>query len=127
MGSQPAGTTYCLAAGTFRLSSTITTVSGDRIIGAGETRPSSMSQIPPTNGCIFIAQGRTTFAELGISGARTPSDLSADCCSKNGTISPASCGKAIVNNSDLLTFDPSIATTTAGTASQVPVASPWTT
>lgn len=61
-------------------------------------------QIPPTNGRIFIAQGRTTFAELDISGARTPSDLSADCISKNGTISPASCGKAFVNNSDLLTL-----------------------
>lgn len=105
MGSQPAGTTHCLAAGTFRVSSTITTESGDRIIGAGETKPSSME----------VRSRRPTAASSSLRAVRpSPNSISRVPARRlisrriasvgNGTISPASCGKAFVNNSDLLTL-----------------------
>ena len=105
MSRHDPGTTYCLARGTFRVTGTIETDNGDTVIGAGRNATFiDGSRIPRTNGRIFITQGHTMFADLDISGARTPSNSSSDCISTNGTVAPASCGKAFVNNGELLTL-----------------------
>jgi hypothetical protein len=105
MSQHGPGTTYCLAAGKYKVRATITTEDGDKITGAGRDATFiNGRRIPATNGRIFITQGHTTFANLDISGARTPSDASTLCMSTNGTVAPASCGKAFVNNADVLTL-----------------------
>ena len=105
MSQHGPGTTYCLAAGKYKVRSTITTEDGDKLIGAGRDATFiNGRRIPATNGRIFIAQGHTTLANLDISGARTPSDPSATCVSQNGSIAATSCGKAFVNNAALLTL-----------------------
>jgi hypothetical protein len=105
MESHASGTTYCLAAGTFEVTSTIDVESGDRVLGAGrEATFIDGSPIPQTNGRIFMVQGRTTFADLDVSGARTPPDSSTTCINASGETGPTSCGKAFVNNGELLTL-----------------------
>jgi hypothetical protein len=88
--SKPAGTTFCLAAGTFTISKTVSWQPGDRIIGAGigETfiRPTDVGR--PITG--FDAPGNTKtvkFARLDIGGFQA--DPSADC---------HQCGIAIIDS-----------------------------
>jgi len=105
MESHPSGTTYCLAAGTFELTSTIDVEDGDRVLGAGRDATFiDGSSIPATNGRMFMVHARTTFADLDISGARTPSDSSTTCINASGEPGPTSCGKAFVNNGELLSL-----------------------
>jgi hypothetical protein len=73
MAAHPAGTTYCLGAGTFRVRSPIVTQRGDRLIGAG--RDSTFidgRRMDRTAEAIFVVEHRSYFARLEISGARTP-------------------------------------------------------
>ncbi len=73
MGSNPAGTTYCLEAGTFKVTSTIKTESGDRVIGAGRDATFiDGTGLSPTAPGIFITTDNNYFANLGIFGAPTP-------------------------------------------------------
>jgi Right handed beta helix region len=90
MGSHPAGTTYCLAAGTFKVTSTIKTDVGDRVIGAGRDDTFiDGSALPETASGIFSTNSSNLFANLDISGAPTPAAGSGVFCSPN-----PNCGKA---------------------------------
>jgi hypothetical protein len=88
--SKPAGTTFCLAAGTFTISQTVSWQPGDRIIGAGigQTfiRPADVGR--PITG--FDAPDNTktvTFSRFDIGGFQA--DPSADC---------RQCGTAIIDS-----------------------------
>ena len=73
MATHPAGTTYCLAAGTFRVSSTIFTDVGDRVIGSGkDVTHIDGTGLSPTAVGIFITNSSTYFANFDIFGAPTP-------------------------------------------------------
>jgi Right handed beta helix region len=90
MASHPAGTTYCLGAGTFRVTSTVATDAGDRVIGAGRDATfidgTGLSQ---TAESIFLTNSNTYFANFDISGAPTPAVGSGVSCNL-----PSNCGKA---------------------------------
>jgi Right handed beta helix region len=84
------GTTYCLARGTFRVSSTIETDNGDRVIGAGRNATFiDGSGLPQTAEAIFLANTKTYFADFDISGAPTPQAGSGVYCDDR-----SNCGKA---------------------------------
>lgn len=96
MASHPAGTTYCLAAGTFRVTKTIETEDGDRVIGAGRNATFiDGSDLPEEASVIFIARGRTTFSDLDIFGAPTP---------EAGTTGSRGLGQAFRNYARVLTL-----------------------
>ena len=100
MGSHPAGTTYCLAAGTFKVTSTIKTEVGDRVIGAGRDATFiDGSALPQTASGIFSTNSGNYFANLDISGAPTPASGSGVFCSPN-----ANCGRAFALGGSSLTL-----------------------
>jgi Right handed beta helix region len=93
-------TTYCLAAGTFRVSSTIKTDVGDRVIGAGRNATFiDGSGLPSTASGIFVTNSDNYFAHLDIFGAPTPAAGSGVHCSPN-----PECGKAFVLAGSSLTL-----------------------
>lgn len=84
------GTTYCLARGTFRVTSTIETDNGDRVIGAGRNATFiDGSGLPRTAEGIFLTDTNTYFVDFDISGAPTPTVGSGEFCSDR-----SNCGKA---------------------------------
>lgn len=84
------GTTYCLARGRFRVTSTIETDNGDRVIGAGRNATFiDGSGLPRTAEGIFLTNTRTYFADFDISGAPTPQAGSGEYCNDR-----SNCGKA---------------------------------
>jgi len=84
------GTTYCLARGTFRVTSTIETDNGDRVIGAGRNATFiDGSGLPRTAEGIFLTDTKTYFADFDISGAPTPQAGSGVYCTDR-----SNCGKA---------------------------------
>ena len=90
MASHAAGTTYCLAAGTFKVTSTIKTDAGDRVIGSGRnTTLIDGTSLAPTAPGIFITDSGNHFARLDIFGAPTPAAGSGVYCSPE-----PNCGKA---------------------------------
>jgi Right handed beta helix region len=90
MASHPAGMTYCLAAGTFRVRSPISVQAGDRVIGAGRNRTFiDGTGLPNSAAGIFITNSNTYFLNFDISGAPTPAVGSGVSCNPK-----ASCGKA---------------------------------
>jgi hypothetical protein len=90
MGSHSAGTTYCLDAGTFRVTVPIATQAGDRVIGTGRNDTFiDGSGLPQTAEGIFLTNTRAYFAYFDISGAPTPEAGSGTFC--NGR---SNCGKA---------------------------------
>ncbi len=90
MGSHGSGTTYCLAAGTYVVTSPIATESGDRVIGAGRDATFiDGTRLPSTAEGIFLTNTNTYFANFDIFGAPTPAAGSGVYCS-----SKANCGKA---------------------------------
>jgi Right handed beta helix region len=94
------GTTYCLAAGTFRVTRTITTDVGDRVIGAGRNATFIDGRgLSPTADSIFGAEARSYFAHLDIFGAPTPAAGSAEQCSPR-----PDCGKAFSLRGSSLTL-----------------------
>jgi hypothetical protein len=100
MASHAAGTTYCLTAGTFRVTSAIDTDARDRVIGSG--RDATLidgTRLAPTAPGIFITDSGNHFARLDIFGAPTPAAGSGVFCS------PASnCGKAFSIQGSSLTL-----------------------
>lgn len=95
MGSNPAGTTYCLLAGTFDVDSTISTEVGDRVIGAGADATFIVgSGLPPTSPGIFETNDDNYFASFDISGAPTPVPGSGVFCGSGPSPSRSDCGKA---------------------------------
>jgi hypothetical protein len=90
MASHPSGTTYCLDAGTFSITSTIVTEPGDRVIGAGRDATFiDGTRLPETAEGIFVTNSRNAFAALDIFGAPTPEVGTGIHCDGN-----ANCGKA---------------------------------
>lgn len=90
MASHPAGTTYCLAAGTFSVTSPIATQRKDRVIGAGRDATFiDGSGLDPTAEAIFVVQRSSYFARFDISGAPTPTIKSRLFCSPR-----SNCGRA---------------------------------
>jgi hypothetical protein len=100
MASRPAGTTFCLLAGTYEVDSTITTEAGDRVLGAGRNTTfidgSGLSAATPG---IFDITGASYFADLDVFGAPTPPGGTTGACSPN-----ANCGKAFVLGGASLTL-----------------------
>ena len=92
-------TTYCLASGTFRITRTIKTDVGDRVIGAGRNATFIDGRgLPTTAYGIFGVEDRNYFAHLDIFGAPTPAGSSAQC-------SPSpDCGKAFSLRGSSLTL-----------------------
>ncbi len=90
MGSHRAGTTYCLSAGTYGVTSPIATDDGDRVIGAGRDATFiDGTGLPQTAEGIFVTRSHNYFAKLDIFGAPTPTGGSGIYCDPN-----ANCGKA---------------------------------
>jgi Right handed beta helix region len=82
MASHAAGTTYCLAAGTFEVTSTINTEPRDRVIGSGRNDTViDGTRLAPTAPGIFITDSGNHFAKLDIFGAPTPAAGSGVFCS----------------------------------------------
>jgi hypothetical protein len=103
MASYPAGTTYCLSAGTFRVTSPITVESGDRLIGAGRDATFiDGSGLPSTAEGIFLAGSNTYFSNFDIFGAPTPTLSSGVYC--GGGTQKSACGKAFVVRGSSLTL-----------------------
>ena len=90
MDAHPAGTTYCLTAGTYSVTSSIKTDVGDQVIGAGRDATFiDGSALPQMALGIFSTNSRNYFANLDIFGAPTPVAGSGMFCSPN-----PNCGKA---------------------------------
>jgi hypothetical protein len=90
MSSHPAGTTYCLAAGTFKVTSTIVTEAGDRVVGAGRGATFiDGTRLATTAVGIFDLAENDYFADLSIFGAPTPAAESGIYCDPE-----ANCGAA---------------------------------
>ena len=90
MDAHPAGTTYCLGAGTYSVTSPIKTDVGDQVIGAGRDATFiDGSALPKTALGIFSTNSSNYFANLDIFGAPTPVAGSGVFCSPN-----PNCGKA---------------------------------
>jgi hypothetical protein len=99
MASHPAGTTFCLAAGTYRVGSPISTQVGDRVIGAGRNQTFiDGGGLPPTAEGIFLTNTHTHFAYFDIFGAPTPQAGSGTYCHDR-----ANCGKAFALRGTSLT------------------------
>ena len=95
MASNPAGTTYCLTAGRFQVSTTISTDDGDRVIGAGRNATFiDGSDLPATSPGIFETSGETYFSNFDISGAPTPAAGSGIFCGTASAPFNSNCGKA---------------------------------
>lgn len=98
MASHAAGTTYCLAAGTFKVTSTIVTDVGDRVIGSGRNATLiDGTSIAPTAPAIFVTDSGNRFARLDIFGAPTPTVGSGVFCSPE-----SNCGKAFLTQGSSL-------------------------
>ncbi|MDP9235052.1 MAG: right-handed parallel beta-helix repeat-containing protein [Actinomycetota bacterium] len=100
MVAHPAGTTYCLTAGTFRVRSPIITQKGDRLIGAG--RDSTFidgNRMDRTAEAIFVVENRTYFARFEIFGAPTPRVRSGRFCNPK-----PNCGRAFKYSGSRLTI-----------------------
>jgi hypothetical protein len=98
--SHPANTTYCLDAGTFKVTSTINMDAGDRVIGSG--RDATLidgTRLPPTAPGIFVTDSGNRFARLDIFGAPTPAAGSGVYCSPE-----PNCGKAFTIEGSSLTL-----------------------
>jgi len=94
------GTAYCLARGTFRVTSTIETDNGDRVIGAGRNATFiDGTGLAPTAEGIFAPESGSYFAHLDIFGAPTPPAGSDNHCSPN-----PNCGKAFSLRGSSLTL-----------------------
>jgi hypothetical protein len=89
LDAHPAGTTFCLGAGTFTVAAPITPESGDSIVGLGASQTFVVASGAPA---VFEATGTTgvTLRDLDISGA-----VGGESCK------PA-CGRGISGGSDLL-------------------------
>jgi hypothetical protein len=100
MGSHAAGTTYCLPAGTFKVTSAIDTDAGDRVIGSGRNATLiDGTSLAPTAPGIFITDSGNRFARLDIFGAPTPAAGSGVFCSPE-----SNCGKAFAIQGSSLTL-----------------------
>lgn len=100
MASHAPGTTYCLAAGSFEVTSTIQTDAGDRVIGSGRNATLiDGTGLTPTAPGIFITDSRNHFARLDIFGAPTPAAGSGVFCSPESY-----CGKAFSIQGSSLTL-----------------------
>jgi Right handed beta helix region len=100
MASHSANITYCLDAGTFKVSSTINMDAGDRVIGSG--RDATLidgTRLSPTAPGIFITDSGNRFARLDIFGAPTPAAGSGVYCSPE-----PNCGKAFTIGGSSLTL-----------------------
>jgi hypothetical protein len=94
------GTTYCLAAGRFRVTRTIETDVGDRVIGAGRNATFIDGRgLSPTAESIFAAEARNYFAHLDVFGAPTPAGGGGALCSPS-----PNCGKAFSLRGSSLTL-----------------------
>ena len=101
MSRHDSGTTYCLAAGTFRVTSTIMTDAGDRVIGAGRNATFiDGSGLPETAVGIFHISASAYFSHFDISGAPTPTVGSGVFCSA----ARSRCGRAFHIGSQSLTL-----------------------
>lgn len=93
MDAAPAGTTFCLAAGTYEVNQTISLQADDTVIGAGRDATFiDGTGLPISSPGIFTMGGITgtqTFRDLEIFGAPTPAGGVTGVCSPN-----ANCGKA---------------------------------
>lgn len=94
MASHRAGTTFCLTPGTFRVTSTIKTDVGDRVIGSGRTATHiDGTGLLQTAVGIFITNSNNFFAFFDIFGAPTPEAYGVRCPGY-----PSDCGKAFSTN-----------------------------
>jgi len=106
MDSHAAGTTYCLAAGTFRVTSIIRTEVGDKIIGAGrsQTHIDGTGLASNAEG-IFSTRDGNYFANFDIFGAPTPTARGIGPeCMNSGRIDHTNCGKAFSIGGGTITF-----------------------
>jgi Right handed beta helix region len=95
MKSNPPGTTYCLAAGTFHVGTTITAEEGDRVIGAGrDVTFIDGTRLSETAIGIFITSSDTLFSDFEISGAPTPKPGTGVFCGTPAAPYESNCGKA---------------------------------
>jgi hypothetical protein len=98
MASHSTNTTYCLDAGTFKVTSTIQTDAGDRVIGSGRNATLiDGTGVPPTAPGIFETDSGNHFAKLDIFGAPTPAAGSGVYCSPD-----PNCGKAFTTRGSSL-------------------------
>jgi Right handed beta helix region len=101
MSQHGSETTYCLARGTFRVTTTIKTDTGDRVIGAGRNATFiDGSGLPETSVGIFLISGSAYFSRFDISGAPTPTVGSGVFCSPDRS----RCGRAFHIGSQSLTL-----------------------
>jgi Right handed beta helix region len=100
MASHAPGTTYCVAAGTFRVTSPIQTDPSDRVIGAGrDATHIDGTALPQTAYGIFLTNSGNYFADLDIYGAPTPAAGSGTFCDPR-----SNCGKAFSIRGSSLTL-----------------------
>jgi Ni/Co efflux regulator RcnB len=100
MASHASGTTYCLAAGTFEVTSTIQTDARDHVVGSGTNATFiDGTGLEPTAPGIFITASGNRFARLEIFGAPTPAAGSGVHCSPD-----PNCGKAFTIRGSSLTL-----------------------
>jgi hypothetical protein len=100
MASRPAGTTFCLSAGTFEVIAPIETQRGDRVIGAGRNATFiDGTGLPQKAEGIFLTDSINYFARLDIFGAPTPKAGSGVYCDGK-----SNCGKAFSIRGSSLTL-----------------------
>lgn len=106
MDAAPAGTTFCLGAGTYTVNNQINTQDGDKVFGAGrDTTFIDGSGLPPTQGIIFRLTGANQFRDFDISGAPTPPAGGTSCDNPATTGADATwCGQAFRNYGNGHTF-----------------------
>lgn len=105
MASEPAGTTYCLQAGSFEVRSTISTEVGDRVIGEGRDATFiDGSGLAPTSVGIFEVTGEAYFEDLDIAGAPTPATSDGTTCGTEAAPYRSNCGKAFSMGNASLTL-----------------------
>jgi len=101
MGSHPAGTTYCMEAGTFKIGSPIEMQVGDRVIGSGRDATFiDGTDLPQRAHGMFLTVDGNYFADLDVFGTPTPpADGSTYCAPYQ-----SDCGIAFVTYTGTLTI-----------------------
>jgi hypothetical protein len=101
MGSHPAGTSYCLEAGTFEIGSPIQMQVGDRVIGSGRDATFiDGTDLPQSAHGMFLTVDRNHFADLDVFGTPTPPADGSQYCAPY----QSDCGIAFVTGTGTLTI-----------------------